>query len=72
VIPGKLSYERSLHFYVNITRLYTWIPPVIQDAGVRILVTTLRHSESPKPRRLVSHFSERLETSGIKVSKGLE
>jgi hypothetical protein len=26
VVSGKLSYERSLRFYVNIVRLYVWIP----------------------------------------------
>jgi hypothetical protein len=38
----KLFYERSLQFYVNIVRLYVWIPRGIQEASVRVLATMLR------------------------------
>ena len=40
--PGKPFYERSQRFYVNIVRLYVWIPRGITEVRIRVLATMLR------------------------------
>jgi hypothetical protein len=39
--PRKLLYERPRQIYVDIVRLYEWIPRRTQEARVRVLPTRL-------------------------------